>query len=331
MIQKNKLPLTALVIMFTSYSTFSQNCNLAIKDGSKLTLTFYSWTNPNLYDPKFQKLKDDKKDEQILAYNQSVLTGKIAPASTYPMTFTTKKTTSTNGGDEYIVTTTIAGKDYSGYALCKNDTLYSIRNKGVIYLLDGKGDSLGFSIQSPQILPTKMKVGDKLPTYDDISFLYPTSSEKRLKMVFTEVIPETNTHYASSIWGTIEVNGRQTLTFSSRLIHYVNAEVTGEEEVTIGGVKYKAYIIESETWNKGKMDVSYETNFKEVDEYYAKLTEKGQKKFDKMMLRKGNTNELGFSVSYLKEWFVPTIGIVKSESYDNLGGIGGGMSITGIE
>jgi hypothetical protein len=323
--------LMAIVLLFTSYTTFSQNCNLVIKDGSKLTLTFYSWTNPNLYDPKFQKLKQDKKDEQILAYNQSVLTGKLAPASASPMTFTTKKITSTTGGDEYIVTTTIAGKDYSGYALCKNDTLYSIRNKGVIYLLDAKGDSLGFTIQSPQILPTKMKVGDKLPTYEDISFVNPTASKQRLKMVYTKSIPETDTHYAGSVWGTVEVNGKQTLSFSSRMIHYVNAEVTGEEEVVISGTTYKAFIIESETWNKGKMDVSYETSYKDVNDYYAKLVEKGQKKFDKMMLRKGNTNELGFSVSYLKEWFVPTIGIVKSENYDNLGGIGGGMSITGIE
>jgi len=116
-----KTNLTTLVIMFTSYSTFSQNCSLVIKDGSKLTLTAYSWTNPNLYDPKFQKLKEDKKDEQILSYNQSVSTGKLAPASTYPMTYTIKKTASNNGGDDYTLTTTIAGKDYSSYALCKND------------------------------------------------------------------------------------------------------------------------------------------------------------------------------------------------------------------
>ena len=109
------------------------------------------------------------------------------------------------------------------------------------------------------------------------------------------------------------------------------AEVTGEEELTISGTKYKAYIIESETWNKGKMDVSYETNYKDVNDYYAKMVQKSQKRFDKMMLLKGNTNELGYSVSHLKEWYVPAIGIVKSESYDNLGGIAGGMSLTALE
>lgn len=327
----NKTVVTIIAALFSGYSAFSQNCNLAIKDGGKLTLTAYSWTNPNLYDPKFQKLKDDKKDEQILAYNQSVSSGSLAPASTYPMVYTIKKETAKSGGDEFTLTMTIAGKEYSSYGLCKNDTLYSYRNKGVVELPDGKGGSLGFAIQSPQILPVNLKVGDKLPTYEDINFLYPTSSEKRLKMVFTKVIPETDTHYANTVWGTIEVDGRQTLTFSSRIIHYMYAEVTGEEEVTISGTKYKAYLIESETWNKGKMDVSYETNYKEVNDYYAKITEKGQKKFDKMMLRKGLTNELGFSVSYLKEWFVPSLGIVKSESYDNLGGIAGGMVVTGLE
>jgi hypothetical protein len=150
-------------------------------------------------------------------------------------------------------------------------------------------------------------------------------------MVYTHVIPETDTHYASSVWGTIEVNGKQTLSFSSRMIHYMNAEVTGEDEITINGIKYKALIIESETWYKPKIDVSYESNYKDVNEYYAKMKAKGQKKLDKMMLRKGNTNELGFSISFLKEWYVPGIGIVKSETYDNLGGIGGGMSVTASE
>jgi hypothetical protein len=317
--------------MFTSYSAFTQNCNLALKDGSKLTTTAYSWTNPSLYDPAFQKLKDEKKDAQILAYNQSVSSGTLAPASVYPMTSTVKKVAAAAGGDEYTITTTIGGKDYSSYAICRNDTFYSIRNKGIVDLPDGKGGSLGFSIQSPQVLPLNLKIGDKLPTYEDINFLYPTSSAQRLKMVYTEEIPETATHYAGWVWGTIEVDGKQSLTFSSRIINYMFAEVTGEEEVTISGTKYKALIIESEKWNKGKMDVSYETNYKDVNDYYAKMVEKSQKRFDKMMLRKGNTNELGFSVSYLKEWFVPSIGIVKSESYDNLGGIGGGMSITGLQ
>src|SRR5438045_4212676 len=100
-----KTTLIALVIIGTGYSASSQNCNLIIKEGSKVTVTAYSWANANLSDPKFQKLKDGEKDEQILAYNQSVLSGKLAPASTYPMNFTVKKGTTATGGDEFILTT----------------------------------------------------------------------------------------------------------------------------------------------------------------------------------------------------------------------------------
>jgi hypothetical protein len=50
-----------------------------------------------------------------------------------------------------------------------------------------------------------------------------------------------------------------------------------------------------------------------------------------MMIHKGYNNEKGYMVSYLKEWYVPVIGIVKSESYDMMGGIAGGMSVTAIE
>jgi hypothetical protein len=319
-----------MIALLPGYASFSQNCNLAIKDGGKMTVTAYSWTDPNVYDPKFQKLKDEKKDAEILAYNESVHSGKIAPASTYPMTFTIKKAAAETGGDEYTLTTNIAGKDYSNYLLCKGDTIYTYRNKGIVEVPDGKGGSLGFTIQSPQILPVNLKVGDKLPSYEDVSFLYPTTTDKKLKMVFTKTVPETDTRYAYSVWGTLEVDGKEKVSLSTRTIHYMNAEVTGEEEVTVNGTKYKAFLIESETWTKGKMAISYESNYKDVNEYNAKNAEKGLKRFDKMMLRKGLTNELGFMVSYLKEWYVPSLGIVKSETYDNLGGIGGGMSVTSI-
>jgi hypothetical protein len=175
----NKTIVTVTVALLIGSSSFAQNCNLAIKDGSKITITAYSWTNPNLYDAKFQKVDGAKKDEQILAYNQSVLSGKLAPASTYPMTFMVKKGVAETGGDEYKLTTNIAGKEYSSYVLCRGDTLFSYRNKGVVDLPDGKGGSQGFTIQSPQILPVSLKIGDTLPSYEDISFLYPQTFDEK--------------------------------------------------------------------------------------------------------------------------------------------------------
>ena len=324
---KHKLILVAVIIMFTSYFTFSQNCNLAIKEGSKLTLTAYSWANPNLYDAKFQKLKDNKKDEQIISYNQDVSTGKLAPSSTYPMTYTIKKKSPAAGGDEYTLTTTIAGKEYSSYVTCKNDTLYSYRNKGIVDLSDGKGGSLGFTIQGPAVLPMNMKVGDIPPHYDDMTVLYPTISEEKAKYV----------DYVKTFSGEVvglymfSLKAVESLAISAQTIHYMNALVTAEDEITFGGTKYKSFVIESQTWTKGKMDISVKTAYRDVNEAYEKGIEIMKSKTEKMMIKKGITNELGYTVSYLKEWYVPQIGIVKSETYDNLGGIAGGMSVTALE
>lgn len=318
---KANLHLVILVISLTNYTAFSQNCNIALKDGSKFTSTAYSWTNPNLYDPKFQKLKDDKKDELIANYNNDVHTGKIRPASTYPMTFVVKKSSLSTGGDEYTATVNIGGKDYSSYLICKNDTLYSYRNRGVVELPDGKGGSLGFTIQSPSILPINMKVGDKLPSFSDLSFLDPITTEIRTKHIQME----------GDYMVTYSLKALETLSFSSNTIHHMFAEVTGEEEITISGTNYKAYIIESEKWHKGKMDISVVTAYRDVNEAAKKGIERGTSKWDKMMLKKGVTNELGYMVSYLKEWFVPALGIVKTESYDNLGGIAGGSVTSALE
>jgi hypothetical protein len=332
----NKTILIAIVTLFLNYSAISQNCNLAIKDGSKLTLTAYSWTNPGLYDPKFQKLKEDKKDEQILAFNQSVSAGKVTPSGTYPMAYSVMKAPSKDGGDQYTLTTTIAGKEYSSYAFCKNDTILLYRNLGSVELSDGKGGSLGFTIQGAQILPLKINVGDKLPTYDDVSVLYPTTLDKTLKR--TVIDQTSHTVYgdpmASSVQyklRQIDVKVKETFNFSSHTVHYKNAMVTGEEEVNIGGIKYKAYIINSETWTKPTLSVSYETADEAVKKSEKKANEIIQESFTKTP-KKQSTNELGYMVSYLKEWFVPEIGgIVKSESYDAFGSISGSLSLTSIE
>ncbi|HNB81704.1 MAG TPA: hypothetical protein PLP14_06355, partial [Chitinophagaceae bacterium] len=91
--------------MISGYSALAQDCHIAYKDGSTFTSTAYSWTNPHLYDPKFQKLKDEKKDELISKYNNEVQTGKIQPTSTYPMVFSVKRSTLNSGGEEYTLTT----------------------------------------------------------------------------------------------------------------------------------------------------------------------------------------------------------------------------------
>lgn len=334
MTTKTILPL--LAILFLSHSAVSQNCNLAIKDGSKIALTSYSWVMPGLYDLKFQKLKEEQRDEKVLAFNETVSSGKLSPATTNPMIYVIKKEAPKDGADQYTMTVTVAGKDYTSYIFCKADSLFFYRRLGPIDMPDGKGGSIGFMLWGAQVLPLKLKVGDKLPTYDDMLVLYPQTIDATVKKnVFNTVGHNViGDPAASSVRynvSQVDVKIKETLHFSQHTVHYMNAIVTGEEEVNIGGVKYKAYIINSETWAKPKLDVDIETADKEVRKGARKAFEQAQEFLTKSP-KKQSTNSIGYTVTYLKEWFVPAIpGVVKSEIYDAYGSIAATVSVTSVQ
>ena len=349
----NKISLASVVIFLNSLAATAQNCNLAIKDGAKISLTAQSFTNPLIADAKFLKAKDEQQAEQIVAYNAAIAAGKTPAASNYPMTYTVTKTALKEGGNEYKMTTSIAGKEYSGYVVCRGDSLFITRNKGILSTPDGTGGIYGYSIQGVQKLPVKVKVGDRLPAYEDIIIVLPASTDINVKKkVFAGY--ETNTTNESGffvdsrtgesgvgaytktttreVYNTIDVAVKKTVSNSGHIVHYMFAEVTGEEHITLSGVTYKAYLIQSQTWSKQTITESFESADDQVNDQQKKLSEKMYRSYDKMMVKKQSTNELGYMVSYLKEWYVPELGgMVKTESYDAHGGIAGGMVLTGIE
>ena len=80
---KNAIFLSCAALLINS-AAFSQTCNMALKDGAKLTVNITTYTNP------------EKKEEKIAAFNADVLAGKIKPASNADMLFAIKKTTLKN-------------------------------------------------------------------------------------------------------------------------------------------------------------------------------------------------------------------------------------------
>lgn len=331
----------SLIALVPGSFAAAQTCQLAIPEEGTSTLSIRTFAGPMMTDPKFMKLKDEKKDAAVAVFNAGVLAGTVQPASNTDMVFNIKKAV-VAAGDEYTVSYNVGGVDYASYVVCKDDTLYIARNRGVV-LLGPPENPIGFTIQGVQKVPVHLKVGDVLQPYEDVSMMFPTTADVTLKKsVFSHMRTTNSDHFGfatdsrtgetgfgeytktttSAVYKNIDVEARQTLTFSSHSIQGMNTVVTGTEEVTVAGVKYTAYIIESESWSKGNMTTDFESADEAVNQESEAWAAKLQTKQERLLMKKGFTNKLGYMVMYGKTWFVPELGGgVIIESYDLTGAI----------
>ncbi len=343
--------LTSLATWLVATTAFSPTCTMALRDGAKATLLITTFTNPHAADNDFLDASDEKKAELIRAYNADVMSGKIAPASNYPMVFNIRKST-TKAGDEYSFGYNVSGVDYFSYVVCKDDTLYSIRNRGPV-LVGTAENPYGYSLQGVQVVPVKLKAGDALPSFEDVGFSFPTSTDITVKKdIFSHYNKEWSRDFGfykdtqtgksgfgpfdkmtpKAVYNTIDVAVRQTIQISTHSIQGMNSRVTGEDVATVSGVKYKAFIIESESWTKSNIDASYESVDEEVNQKQKEMIEEYQKDLAKMMIKKQFTNKLGYMVMYSKQWWVPQLGgAVKTFAYDIHGGISTIMTTSALE
>ncbi len=352
--KKTLLLLIIINCQLSITNSFSQTCNLALHDGGKITTTTTNYTNPLATDPKFIKeKKQEKKDEMIAAFNAGVIAGTTAPTSTTPSTAGIAKATA-GGTDKYRMNIKMGVYEFNYYLDCKNDTLYTFLNNTPVLVGFDKANPSGYRIEGPMVLPTHIKTGDTIPPYDDITFGFPTTTDTvAKKQVFDGMVASggssesytfgtdsktgeqgmgyRSTPNTKAVYHTIDVAVKKTLNFSNHIIHHVDAVVTGEEEFTISGKKYKAYIIESEGWNKTTITNDYETADAEVKKELYAADKKRQRAENKMAVKRQWTNKLGYTVGFMKEWYVPQIGIVKYEAYDLNGAIFMVSTVTGLE
>jgi hypothetical protein len=338
-------------LLFSSLYTWAQPCNMQLKDGQTMTISVSTWANPLGADKKYQKASEEAKAAMIAEFNNNIRSGAIPPASKAPYSFLAKKSDAKDG-EEFSLRFTTGGKNYYSYVVCKDDTMYVARNRGVTEAKDATGAVYGFALQGVQKIPLKLKVGDILPSYEDIYVLVPQTWMDKVKIqVFShnetstsnEFGFATDTHTGETGFGNytktttravydqIDVDMRKTMKTSAHAVNYAVAKATGEEEVTVNGTAYKAIIIESENWSKMVMDQSYESQSEQANKHARDFYEKSQKLVDKMMRKQGYTNELGYTVTYKKEWFVPGLGMVNTETYDSFGGLFSQTKLTGLE
>jgi hypothetical protein len=198
-----------------------------------------------------------------------------------------------------------------------------------------------------------MKVGDSLPIFEDVSMMYPKTTEITVKeAVYAGLKTSTSNEVGAFIdsrtgnvgngmytktttaaaYNMIDVKVRQTLTTSSHSLHYVNAVVSRTEEITFNGKQYKAFFIESETWTKGQTEGTYESVRESAARAQKKAYDKMQGKMEKKMKKIGFLNDEGYMVAYSEEWFVPELGMMaKIRSYDNQGGIAAEVVVDSVK
>src|SRR3989339_274925 len=327
------LPLILQVLIVTI--TYSQNCSKYEK-GMKLKLSVKPFVAAIQFQPDFSKMKDKKKAKIIEEYNLRVLANQEKQSYGGDFVYEVASVDKDNEGERVLLKSEISGKTYFSVIACKNDTMLIYRNADIVWSIE-KGDTLGYTIQGPQIIPNKLAVGDKLPIYEDVSFSLPIKNEITAKWPEFQGYHKSYSYstgmgydsksgnFASGKWKTtttkaiyksIDVKGKQILKPKFNSLHYINAVVERTEDVQIDEKKYTAYVIESEHWTKFKIDVSYEMESANCEAYYNKAIEKMDKKISKNNVKAKIENEQGYSVTYLTEWFVPGIGIVKSLGYD---------------
>lgn len=349
---KNSLPLYLAAMLLTT-ALSAQDCPLRLKDGTKVMLKVRSYTNTLAYDPKFQKeKKEEKKEELIRAHNAAIASGSTAPASVMDLVYAANGGQASDGNLAFKLTTAINGTEYSSYVVCGADTLYLMRNMGPIEMPDGKGGIQGYTIQGVQKLPLRLNVGDVLPSYSDIIVILPSSMDiTAKKQVFSHTTSNTTREFGfytetgtgqqgfgnytktttRAVYESVDVEVRKTVSGSGHVVNYALAQVTGEEDILVNGETHHAYIIDSEKWLKLTMTEDFLSADQAVAQRLKSESEKGALKAARFLAKKGFTNDQGYIVSYIREYYVPALGVVKMVAYDTFGAIANETVLVGLE
>ncbi|NJN41867.1 MAG: hypothetical protein HC811_06195 [Flammeovirgaceae bacterium] len=315
---------------------------LIVEKGQKIQLVSKSYANPlPLTEKKWEKMNTEQRDELIDKLNISIQKGEVKPWMNLTSNFEITEVNNSSPISSFTLKATDGTYVYETTNYCASDTMHLVRNANLVYSVL-KGDTLGFAIQGVARIPNKLKVGDKIPSYNDYAITFPETWTKTIKesvKAFSYTTTDNKVGYyqdsesGAFSHGEFKVTERhdvyQTISHKLKIsenienltINYFVANVTAQEKITVGGKAYDAFVIESESWSKGGIVRDY-------DAENETIAREQQAKFDALLnkqmewtTKSGYTNELGYKVSYKKEWFVPGYGPVKIEVHDQFGAI----------
>lgn len=297
--------IAALVICFNATAQNSANI-YSLQKGDSLVFKILM---PPAYDPAMLKLKPKERLEAMKKQDEDMKKGianyRVARSS---IVIRDRRATPTGFTANALVTlTNPATYEIPMVYQCINDTLYT---QPATAFTETPGVGVTFTAAIPY--PLKMKVGDLLPDYKNITIGYKaTGSEKMMLPYISKTITtnyvnlEGQTLYSSmqNIWSAKEVtNNFSSITTTE--VTFANREVTGDTTINWKGKTYKGFVIHY------GMLVSVSSEVKA--DYYEKAMQRMAKRLQDKAAKQLKDDESGTLTFYYMEVFVPELGVAGS-------------------
>ena len=366
------LSLAAVLTISFTVTEIGTQIGILLKNGQKVTQTTSSWVNTLIADKKFIKAGEAGRQKMVDAFNEKARNVKIKGfgGTPYALTMVDFK----EEGDKKSIAFQMG--PYKFPMVCKNDTLLLFRNVGIMKMevdvpvnannptaysknrdeIEMTKKTIGFGTQGVAIFPNQLKVGDKLPMYEDIYISVPTSWDDKVRhnvLAGYKRVVTTERGYVmgidsrdgkfkagqgtktttqmQAVYKTVLTDAEVSISSSIYIMHHLFATATGTEEIKIGKKTYKAFVIESQRWTKNNAVTDWKSEDEQLNANMAKWESDFKERIAKKFAKKGITNELGYGVEHVTEWFVPGVGVVNFESYDSHGVLTSNMTIDNIK
>lgn len=303
-----QITLLTLIIASLLIQATAQDANSiwSIQKGDSIVFKTYL---PPGYDPAWSKLKPKerleamkKQDEDIKAGRGNLRNGRISivfnDRQATPTGFTSAATLSITSPYVYVLPMVYESINDTFYAHPANQFTET--------------PGVGVTYTGASIYPLKMKVGDLLPDYKNVTIGYKASGSNKFMLPYITKTITTNyvnldgqTLYSTiqNVWSAKEVtNNFSSITTTETT--YANREVTGDTSITYKGKTYKGYIINFSVLTSLATAIT--------SDYFEKSMQRMINRAQAKAAKQLAADETGTLTYLYREIYVPEIGVVGS-------------------
>lgn len=300
----------------------SQNNVLQLKQGMKMNYELTQYPLAMEINPKWIKLKEEKRQEEAITISNDINSGKIKPKSKSNITYSINEVKSEGDKSVYYGLLEMGATKFNVKVESQGDTTTFRLHDGPFPVVS-KGDTLGIAYYGERKFPHKPQTGTFFPAYVNDTYLVPSEFTSAVKKTF--FVTSGNYNYYGF------VTDKKKVKISTNTIQiYQPFYVAGVEDFTVSGITYKAYKLRNSVWfkiNSNAQEVEDATIYfnnsslnKEIKEQLEKFDAIGAKISKRAINKMTGANKEGYIESIEENWYVPELGFyVKTVHYDKEG------------